>query len=285
MLEGTLQCALAQDYPAYEVVVVYQDIVPPACLAALQRLHPERLRVFSQQPPHANRARNRAIAESRGEIILSIDDDVRFGPDYARRHARRFQADRSVGFVMSLTIDGPDDTAAAALVRSAQTYALSTPPQAGDVFAITWAPTCSTSYLREALLAAGLFDDYFTGGVADDSDIAVGIRDEGWRGVLDSGIELIHLAVPSGGFGSRDPGRPFRRLLNDQRMRVYFAAKHFRHMGTGHALAFYWSAFRATALAFRTRHGRLAALGAPFYFAWMATGATWSARTRRRRRR
>lgn len=280
-LEGTLACALAQDYPNFEIIVVCQDPALPPFLVELARQHPERLKVFHQQPPHANRARNRAIEMSRGEIILSIDDDVLFGPDYASRHLARYQ-DATLGFVMSLTLEGQADTPAAALRRSAETYAMPAVPAPGAVVAITWAPTCSTSYRRQAMLDAGLFDEYFTGGVADDSDIAVGIRDHGWRGVLDTGIPLVHLAIPSGGFASRDPNRPFRKMLNDQRMRVYFAAKHFGHMGARHALGFYWSCFSAVTVAFRTRHGRFAMLAAPCYFVWMAAGATWTARRRRR---
>lgn len=279
-LEATLRCALSQDYGNFEVVVVCQDPTPPAFLDEMARANGERLRVFHQQRPHANRARNLAVEKSRGEIILSIDDDVLFGKDYAARHVGRY-ADPSLGFVMSLTLEGKGDLPAAALSRARQLFKLTSAPEAGDIVAITWAPTCSTSYRKSAIIEAGLFDEYFTGGVADDSDLAVRIREHGFTGVLDTEIELVHLAVPSGGYASRDPGRPFRRVLNDQRMRVYFAAKHAGHMGLKQALGFYWSAFRAMTVALKGRYGAAAMLAAPFVFAWIALGATWSARTRR----
>jgi glycosyltransferase involved in cell wall biosynthesis len=280
-LQTTLGCALSQDYANFEVVVVCQDPTPPAFLDELVRANGERLRVFRQERPHANCARNLAVEKSRGEIILSIDDDVLFGPDYASRHMSRY-TDPSLGFVMSLTLEGKADSPPAALSRAKSLFTLASVPRAGDVVPITWAPTCSTSYRRSAIIEAGRFDEYFTGGVADDSDIAVGIREHGFTGVLDTGIELVHLAVPSGGYASRDPGRPFRRVLNDQRMRIYFAAKHAGHMGFSHASSFYWSAFRAMTVAIRGRYGIAAMLAAPFVFAWIAIGATYSARTRRR---
>lgn len=280
----TLKCALAQDYPNFEVVVVCQDPIPPAFLSEIAVNQAGRLRVFHQQKPHANRARNLAVEKCRGEIVLSIDDDVLFGPDYAGRHAARY-SDPSLGFVLSLTLEGETDDAPAALERAAQTYAISPAPKAGDIVAITWAPTCSTSYRRSAIMEAGWFDEYFTGGVADDSDIAVRIRERGYKGVLDTGNQLIHRLVPSGGYASRDPNRSFRRVLNDQRMRVYFAAKHARHMGAVHAAGFYGSAFRAIAVAIRARHGRAAMVAAPLVFLWIAAGATFSARVRRHSRR
>jgi glycosyltransferase involved in cell wall biosynthesis len=279
-LLATLTCALAQDYPNFEIVVVCQDLTPPAYLEALARDSGGCLRVFHQQPPHANRARNLAVEMSRGEIVLSIDDDVLFGPDYASRHVARY-TDLTLGFVLSLTLEGKSDMASAALSRAVQIYDLAAEPGPGDVVGITWAPTCSTSYRRSAIIDAGLFDEYFTGGVADDSDLAVRIREHGFRGVLDTGIELVHLAIPGGGYASRDPRRPLRRILNDQRMRIYFAAKHLGHMGISHALTFYTSAFRAIAATMRERYGMPAMAAAPFVFLWIALGATLSGRLRR----
>jgi glycosyltransferase involved in cell wall biosynthesis len=280
-LRQTVECALAQNYPHFEVIVVCQDPELPEYLGEFARREPTRLRFHHQQPAHANRARNKAVEMSRGEILLSLDDDVLFGPDYASRHVARY-ADAKIGFVMSLTLEGAADTAPAALIRTAQTYGPRPPLHPGEVIPIDWAPTCSTSYRRSALVAAGPFDDYFTGGVADDTDIAIRIRDQGYQGILDSAIQLVHLAVPSGGFASRDPNRPFRRMLNDQRMRVYFTAKHAGGMGFLPAASMYWSVLRATVVAFRTRYGSVAQLAAPFYFCWMAAGASYDARRRLR---
>jgi glycosyltransferase involved in cell wall biosynthesis len=228
--------------------------------------------------PNANAARNVAIAAARGDVLLSIDDDVLFGPDYASRHAARY-AKPQTGFVMALTLDRVDQPQREALAAHAALLALPQIPGADTLVPIKWAPTCSTSYRKAAILKAGGFDPYFTGGVADDTDIAVRILATGFSGFLDTGIALTHLAATSGGYASRDPQRTFERRLNDQRMRLYFASKNRLLIGTRDAARLFVSSLRVVLRACRDRYGLAGWLRAPFAFARLAWHAARDART------
>lgn len=278
-LRGTLECALAQDYPNYEVVVASQDPQPPDCLRELAALHPSTLRVLQLPHPNANAARNAAIKACRGDVLLSIDDDVLFDADYATRHARHY-ADPRVGFIMSLTRERVGESLEDSLRLNTQNLGLPTLLRAGEVAPIRWAATCSTSYRRSAVEHAGWFDPYFTGGVGDDADIAVRILAAGYTGYLDTGIALTHLATTSGGYATRDPARTHRRRLNDQRMSLYFVFKNRRHIGPRGVLHAYQRSFRTTLRICRDQHGLsgwIIALGAFARLSWQATRDGWRA--------
>jgi glycosyltransferase involved in cell wall biosynthesis len=277
MLQETIRCALAQDYADFEIVVATQDPDPPSFLDEWVALNPVRLQVLHRPAPNANAARNAAVQAARGSLLLSIDDDVRFGPDYAARHAARY-ADPRVGFVMSLTRRRDGEPVAEVLAHHAALLELPAVPRPGDFVPIAWAPTCSTSFRREAIVRAGWFDPYFTGGVADDTDIAVRIGAAGYAGFLDTTIELTHLAASSGGFGTRDPARTHVKELNDQRMRLYFAAKNRVHLGRASTLRLFASALRSTLGICRRRYGLAGALLAPWTFARLAWRAVRDAR-------
>jgi GT2 family glycosyltransferase len=225
--------------------------------------------VLRLSQPNANAARNAAIRAAAGSILLSIDDDVLFESDYAARHVTRY-ADPLVGYVMSLTRSRPDEPVAESLRNNAVLLGLRTPPASGDFARIDWAPTCSTSYRREAVERAGWFDPYFTGGVADDTDLAVRIGGAGYVGYLDTTILLTHLAARTGGFASRDPERPHARRLNDQRMRLYFALKNRRFLGWLSTVGFCCRVFRTIVGISRQRRGWPGALAAPGVFAGLA---------------
>jgi glycosyltransferase involved in cell wall biosynthesis len=276
-LGDTLRCALAQDYPRFEVIVATQDPEPPPYLDDLCACNPGKLRVIRLPQPNANAARNAAARVASGSILLSIDDDVLFEPDYAARHIARY-VDPRVGYVMSLTRDRSDEPLAEMLRSNAALLGLRTPPASGDFVRIDWAPTCSTSYRRDAVERAGWFDPYFTGGVADDTDLAVRIGGAGYIGYLDTTILLTHRAVREGGYATRDPERTHARQLNDQRMRLYFAFKNRRLLGWFSTVGLCSSVFRTIVGISRRRQGWSGALTATSVFAGLAWRAARDAR-------
>lgn len=253
-LSATLRCALAQQGVEFEIIVVTQDPVPPDFLRELARAQPDMLRVVGQTPANANAARNTALRLARGEIILSIDDDVTFAPDYALRHLAHYD-DPTVGFVVSLTRERATISIDDLLALHARDYELPRVPLRGDVVSLRWAPTCSSSFRRSALLKAGWFDPFFTGGVADDTDMAVRVLALGYRGLLDTKIELHHHAALDGGYGTRTAARPMARRLNDQRMRLYFALKNASRIGLADTIRMTTSVFRGVLAISRQESG------------------------------
>jgi len=276
-LRDTIECALAQRYHDFEVIVATQDLKPPAFLDEMVRQHPDRLRVLHLPHPNVNAARNAAIRAARGGIMLSVDDDVLFGTDYGERHAARY-ADPSVGFVTSLTRSRTDETADQALCANAGLLGLKSIPTLGEFVPVDWAPTCAASYRREAVERAGWFDPYFTGGVGDDTDLAVRIRAAGYVGYLDTTIPITHLAVLKGGFATRDPERSDAKRLNDQRMHLYFASKNRRILGWGITRSLFAVGFWATVGICRKRYGRIGIFVAPWTFLGLAARAVRDAR-------
>ncbi len=94
MLRQTLAGLVHQDYPRalFEILVVDNnsgDDTPEIVASFAGAPHPPRYLLETQQG--ANHARNRAIREARGEIIIFGDDDILIDPNWAREMARPFQ--------------------------------------------------------------------------------------------------------------------------------------------------------------------------------------------------
>jgi glycosyltransferase involved in cell wall biosynthesis len=79
-LAETLTSALAQTWPATEIIVV-DDGSTDGSLQELQRFAPLGVRVIEQTNKGAAAARNRALAASRGEFIQFLDADDLIGAD------------------------------------------------------------------------------------------------------------------------------------------------------------------------------------------------------------
>ncbi len=83
----------AQDYPRFEVVIIEQSGAErEAHRAALDALRSDpRIRLCESSPLGAGEARNEAARQSRGEIVLFIDDDdLPVGSDWIRAHANNY---------------------------------------------------------------------------------------------------------------------------------------------------------------------------------------------------
>jgi glycosyltransferase involved in cell wall biosynthesis len=88
-LENTLEHLLNQDLPdnLYEVVVVDNNSIDKT-KAVLDRLSGKylNLRYVSEKKKGPASARNRGIIESRGDLLIFIDDDMRVTGDHIRMH-------------------------------------------------------------------------------------------------------------------------------------------------------------------------------------------------------
>ena len=74
MVGDAIESALAQTHPTVEVVVV-DDGSTDGTLGAARRYEDDRVRVFQQENAGACAARNRALAEARGEYVKFLDAD------------------------------------------------------------------------------------------------------------------------------------------------------------------------------------------------------------------
>jgi glycosyltransferase involved in cell wall biosynthesis len=102
-LAGCLDALLRLDYPALDLVVV--DNAPrDTTTARLVRERYPQVRYVCEPRPGLNWARNRAIAEARGEIIAYTDDDVVVDRGWVRALAGVFAEEAEVMAVTGLVV-------------------------------------------------------------------------------------------------------------------------------------------------------------------------------------
>ncbi|MBV8220092.1 MAG: glycosyltransferase [Solirubrobacterales bacterium] len=109
-----IESALAQDYPPelMEIVVIDDGSTDSTArvVEELARENPGRIRLVRQANGGYIDSTNRAIAESRGEILALLDADDLWLPEKTRLQVEMLQADPSLGLVYSdmVVIDGGD---------------------------------------------------------------------------------------------------------------------------------------------------------------------------------
>lgn len=154
----TLESILGQDYPQVESIVV-DDGSTDDTAAVLARFDGDpRLRVVHQANAGQTVAKNRGVAEARGEFIAFCDADDTWEPHKLSRQIPRFRADDRVAVVFS-EIDNIDD----------QSRPLDGPRMRRSEGRVTaqllidnFVPFPSVVVRADALRAAGGFDENLT---------------------------------------------------------------------------------------------------------------------------
>jgi GT2 family glycosyltransferase len=178
-LERVLADLAAQTVPPGEVLVV--DQTPSARRRPVTAGAP--VRVIESEVVGQCTARNRALTEAAGDLLLFLDDDDEVPPDLVERHLARLEhldVDACSGGATEPGQSGPDPSFA----RFRQS----------DVF-----PTNNTMLRRRALADSGLFDLAYDHGERADHDLGMRLYLAGRRLVLDPGIEVLHHHAPRGG--------------------------------------------------------------------------------------
>ena len=185
-----------------ELIVVDQSEVESPEVAACIAGAPPGLvvRYLRQRPPHAQVARNRAIRESVGDILLFLDDDVLVEPDLIAAHLENY-TDPTVAAVGGFFTQ-PGETPLSELPP-----AYFRKPAGWTYFPHCYTkrcdsglfPSCNGSIRREVLRRAGGFDENFIRTQFDDTDLSCRLREIGARVVHDPAARLLHCKEPSGG--------------------------------------------------------------------------------------
>ncbi len=185
LVGATLESVFAQTYAPFEVVVV-DDGSPDDTRGALEPwIASGRIRYVRQENAGQGAARNRGVAESRGEYIALLDDDDLWPPDKLARQVAALRDDRrallAYGEHVTLFPDGrtlahdygghPDGWCASAFLRGNWIHS---PGQ--------------TLIARAALERIGGFDGSFAG--SDDWDLYLRLAREG-RFVRVPGVALL----------------------------------------------------------------------------------------------
>lgn len=184
LLSESIKLLFAQDFPKdqYEIVVV-DDASADNTFEVTQRLAAEglcTLRCFRNEVNNLAHARNLAIREARGDIVLIMNDDVRAEPFLVAEHAR-FHAEHPEPSAAVLSrvdqIHGPNPTPFHLFNNPFPFQEI-----AGRVeldYLYFW--TNSISLKRTFLLGNGLFDEDFVGAGHEDIELGYRLAQRGLR--------------------------------------------------------------------------------------------------------
>ncbi len=216
----SIEDALRQDYPHYEILVV--DQTPqhqPETESYLTNLaNLGKIKWFRINWASLPGARNYAVRRADGEIILFIDDDVEMQPGFLKAHAKNFE-NPEVGAVAGRVFDKMKMAdAAQGRTQGEGNYQIIEylPPQAMDP-GIAWyyidlvhtikpqqvltARGCNMSFRRDIFIKYNIwFDERFRGSaVREESDFCLRLRKTGYKIWYDPEAYLVHLGEETGG--------------------------------------------------------------------------------------
>jgi GT2 family glycosyltransferase len=204
--------ALRQDYPNFEVLVVDQTQQhEPDTEQHLQHLADVgKVQWYRVDWASLPAARNYGVSKAKGDIILFIDDDVELPPGYLQAHAQEFQAHPEAGAVAGRVFDRMK------LADRPDLEIEDLPPEAMDP-GIAWyhidlvhtvkpqqvltARGCNMAYRRDIFTKHGLcFDERFRGNaVREESDFCLQLRRTGYIVWYSPAAHLVHLGEETGG--------------------------------------------------------------------------------------
>lgn len=248
VLAQTVNYVFLQDYVNFEIILVDQTSAIWPDLESVRKRAPIEFRYIRLRVPNLPAARNEGIAHSDGSIVIFIDDDVEIPLDYIRNHVSVHLSDRSVGGVTG-PILSPSEYRIHELRHKTSARGNLGVRESHTGTEVLWMSGCNMSYKREALIAAGLFDEKFSGSAwAEDFDMSLRIGAEGYRIVQDSRVRLSHLALEGGGCGNRNKDDRERIIRQQLNLFVYCLRKNHTSLSTTDLIKFMWKEYRRFAL-------------------------------------
>ena len=212
-LKDSIEDALRQEYPDFEVLVVDQTKThqPHIQTYLEEKAAVGEIQYFCVDWASLPGARNYAVRRAAGDIILFIDDDVKLPDGFLQSHARNYLDRPEVGAVAGRVFDRMK------LSDSEEGFTIEDlPPEAMDP-GIAWyyidlvhtvkpqqvltARGCNMSFRRGVFYEHGVtFDERFRGSaVREESDFCLRFRKTGWKIWYDPEACLVHLGEETGG--------------------------------------------------------------------------------------
>jgi GT2 family glycosyltransferase len=199
-----LELLKTQETRAKEILVVDQSREHRSETWKYLQDNQDRIRRLTLPHPSTTAARNLALQEVQGEIVLFLDDDVLFQPSLIGFHLENYQ-DPSIGAVSGKVLyDGcqENDLPWAAKVTASGKYLRNFTSNRR-----CYVPTlygCNMSMRREVLEKTGKFDENYWGNFLwEEVDYALQIRKQGYQILYDPRAAVFHVMEKQG--GSRYP--------------------------------------------------------------------------------
>ncbi|RRB04914.1 glycosyltransferase family 2 protein [Larkinella rosea] len=223
LLVQCLQCAFRQDFHDYEIIVVDQTRQHKPETRQFLDENQTRFRLITSEKPSLTAARNLGLQHARGEVIVFIDDDTEFEPDFLRAHYQAHQ--RGLEVVQGRIIERhvPPQSSPSWLTWYLKFKGGDDCPTDGPVNVVTGA---NFSVSRSVFDKIGTFDESFAGvAVHEDADFGLRAFRAGCRMGYVAAAELIHHASNQGGVDSGIEEKFFN--LSYHQCSLLFARKHF----------------------------------------------------------
>ncbi len=223
LLVGTLRCAFAQDYPDLEILVIDQTKVHAPETQAFLDQNRSRLKHVRPDFASVTKARNEGLRRAQGQVIVFIDDDVSFEPDFISRHVAA-HADGTDVVQGRVTEQGSKHpTQPTWLTESLRFKGGDNYDRDGATNNITG---CNFSIRREVVERIGYFDENFKGvSVREESDYARRAFKAGLKFKFSASAALFHHKSASGGVGTGVKNNFFEQSY--YYCELMFAKKHF----------------------------------------------------------
>jgi GT2 family glycosyltransferase len=201
-LRQTLEGLLKQNPAPKEILVIDQSQQHDEETSRfLKRISDnQQIRLIPQPEPNAQKARNRAIKEASGEVLLFVDDDVVMDEMLVGAHWKNY-SDRELAAVCGYYTEpgspSTDELTPESLdPLTGWLYFPHAYTQRTECYSL---PTCNGSVRRQVAIQVGGFDENYTYTHFDDTDFSARLKKLGAKAVHDPEARLIHLKEIAGG--------------------------------------------------------------------------------------
>jgi len=223
MLVSTLNDVLMQKGDNVEIIVIDQtENHHPDTEKYLSSIEP--LIRYIKQSPSLTKARNRALREARGDILIFIDDDVKLSSGFIAEHVNAHNAGYQV--VQGRVLEEKCKMPAASPQIMNEWIKIKGRNDCQATGVTNTLTGCNFSIEKCVVNNIGYFDETFQGlAIREDADYAIRCCRGGMRMIFWAPAELIHLRSNIGGV---DTGIAHHFLSESYyRNELYFAQKHF----------------------------------------------------------
>lgn len=202
VLKQTLEYLLEQDPAPREIIVVDQSKEHnKATNGFIEKLIASGQIVYIfQQEPNAQRARNRAIVEARGEVLLFIDDDMVMDSNLVGAHWKNYE-DTDLAAVCGFYLEPneqPLDELPNEFHRPFTGWIYMPHCYTKRIESYQW-PSGNGSIRRDVAIRLGGFDENYIYAHFDDTDLSCRLKQLGLKVIHDPEAKLIHLKERIGG--------------------------------------------------------------------------------------
>lgn len=204
ILHNTLTQLLEQNLSPLEIIVIDQTEKHDSGVQAFldKLIRENKIRYIYQDTPHANMARNRGFKESRGDIVLLLNDDIVMGEDLVGAHLINYK-DHTIAAVSGQVLEPgevPTDKFPPQFYRK-YTGWMYFPLNFSKRMEVINLNSCNLSIRRDIIIEAGGFDENFIKTYFDDTDFSIRVHKlcvkKGLRTIHDPKATLFHLKEPT----------------------------------------------------------------------------------------